>query len=91
MWKFSCVAELDPIYREFAKSPTCDTSDVKDLSSEAYEFKKNCEVFRNNGNPTCGVKNFAKIYEESTNDATTFSGHVALFSLIMCIIFAFFK
>jgi len=87
----SCVAELDSIYREFSKSPACDSSNDNYLSSNTFDMRKACEIFKSSGNPTCGNKAFAKIYEESTNNATTFTSHIALFSLIICILFIFFK
>jgi len=74
-----CVEEYDKIYREFANSPACDSLGEKDSGSE-------CKLFKLGNNPTCGTKMFAEV-----NSAATLSSHVALFSLILCLLFAFFK
>jgi len=87
----SCVAELDTIYRDFSKSSACDSSNDNFLSSNTYDMRKACAIFKTTGNPTCGNKNFAKIYEENTSNASTFTSHITLLALIMCILLIFFK
>jgi len=127
--KSSCVAELDPIYREFSKYPICDMQTTYfSLSTDYNEFRENCEILKKFNEPlsACGknydpnaddidyfgidgydseysankVQNTDKSNSNSnstssifsTSDSTTtLTSHVALFSLIMCIIFAFFK
>lgn len=100
----SCVAEIDPIFREFSKSPACDASYDKE---ESYEIRKTCEIFKNTGNHVCGNIDYAKQYKDSikndikyikrgeesiTSDASTFiTSNVILFSFILCILFAFLK
>jgi len=54
----SCVSELDPIYRDYAKTPACDTSNSKNFEKEAFEFRRACEVFKTTGNFKCGKKTF---------------------------------
>jgi len=75
----SCVNEFDAIYREMARSPVCDSLGEKESGSE-------CKNFKLGNNPTCGIKTFAEV-----NSATTLSSYVTLFSLIICILFVFFK
>jgi len=120
--KSSCVAELDPIYREFSKYSICDTyTTYFNVGPDYVEFRENCEILKKFNEPlsACG-KNYDPNADDidyfgidgydseysankvqntgnstsgklSTSDSTTLTSHVALFSLIMCIIFAFFK
>ena len=74
-YESSCVAELDPIYREFSKSVACDSSNSSDYSSTSLEMRKAYEIFKKTGNPTCGSKNFAEIYEKNPMGTTTTTGN----------------
>jgi len=90
----SCVAELDAIYREFSQSPACDSSDNNYLPSSTYDQRKACEIFKTTDNKICGHKNFEEIYKErgSKSDATTYTtSPIALFTLILCLLFTIFK
>jgi len=87
----SCVAELDVVYREFSTSVACDSAKKE---NSTVQFGNICELFKNNGNPTCGSINYAKIYEENKNDAmtlTTTTGPLLFFSLMLYILFNIFK
>ena len=80
----SCVAEYDAVLREEAKTPRC-------YYKSAFEGNPlECYIFKTSTNPldSCGNPNYV---EPKTSDATTLTSHIALFSIIMCLIFAFFK
>jgi len=95
----SCVAELDAIYREFVKSPACVVSEDDYLPSNTYDYRKTCELFKTTDNKICGHKNFEKMYKEkggiicndnTCSDATTFmTSPIALFALILCLLFTY--
>jgi len=91
-----CITEYDKILRLKYKNKDdnyCDSS----------MFYTGCKIFSKEGNifdaNTCGTQYVPEVdsgtdvdnSEDNTSGATTLSSHVALFSLIMCIIFAFFK
>jgi len=96
----SCIAEYDQVYREKYKDRK-----LEYCSSSMLYF--GCQLFITSENPLsmCGTEYIPKeedvntirnmnVYAEdegNASSATTLSSHVALLSLIMCIIFAFFK
>ncbi len=102
----SCVAEMDKIIRETLetfKSNTCPEGSIckvfrntnNQLSSCGNRdfVEDNFVIDNNKGNSTTGtvVPLINNDKENITSDANTLTGQVALFSLIICIIFAFFK
>ncbi len=70
----SCVDEIDKIYRDFTKSPSCD-SYSNEYKEYTLEFRKTCEIFNKTGNPVCGKINYAEIYEKSKSVDTEFRGN----------------
>jgi len=94
----SCIAELDEVYRDKYKNR-------KPEECSSSIFNTGCMLFTMSENPLnlCGTEYVPREEEDGTIDdtnnsnedessgATTLSSHVALLSLIMCIIFAFLK
>jgi len=76
------MAEYDAYYREYAKSPVC---------------QEKCMNFKNYNNPmeSCGKPDYVDEGPtgNSSSDATTtlMTSQIALFSLIMCLIFTLFR
>ena len=92
-----CIKSYDPILREKYNGKTVE-------QCESSMFYTGCKIFSQEGNVfdpnTCGTQYVPEAEansdvlddaDDNTSGATTLSSHVALFSLIMCIIFAFFK
>jgi len=92
----SCITEVDKVFREYSTFPGCS----RDRRFEDHNNMQtsSCESnFMGKSNPidSCGKKDYVdpgnKSSGNATSDATTLNGQVVLLSLIICLIFAFFK